>query len=44
MNTKHLKVLIGTLTDKILDLEKELRIKEWSINSLQQKLKDLEKR
>ncbi len=43
MTSTHLKVLISTLTDRILELEKELRIKEWSINNLQEKLKGLEK-
>lgn len=44
MTTKHLKTLIAALTEKIQVLEKDIRIKEYTINSLQRKLKDLEER
>lgn len=44
MTTKHLKTLIAALTEKIQILEKDIRIKEYTINSLQRKLKDLEER
>lgn len=44
MTTKHLKTLIAALTEKIQVLEKDIRIKEYTINNLQRKLKDLEER
>lgn len=44
MTTKHLKTLIAALTEKIQVLEKDIRIKEYTINSLQRKLKDFEGR
>lgn len=44
MTTKHLKTLIAALTEKIQILEKDIRIKEYTINNLQRKLKDLEER
>ena len=44
MTTKHLKTLIAALTEKIQILEKDIRIKEYTINNLQRNLKDLEER
>lgn len=44
MTTKHLKTLIAALTEKIQILEKDIRIKEYTINNLQRKLKDFEGR
>lgn len=44
MKLSHVKVLISALTEKIQILEKDIRIKEYTINSLQRKLKDLEER
>lgn len=42
MKFSHIKVLIATLTEKIELLERELKVKEYSINVLQRKLKELE--
>lgn len=44
MTTKHLKTLIAALTEKIQELEKEVRIKEYTINNMQRKIKDMEGR
>lgn len=42
MKFSHVKVLIAALTEKIELLERELKIKEYNINVLQRKLKELE--
>ena len=44
MNTKHLKVVLAALAEKIEEHQKEIRIKEYTINRLQQKLKNYEER
>ena len=44
MKYSHVKVLLVTLTEKVQELEKEIRIKEWTINNLQRKLKAYEER
>ena len=44
MKFSHVKVLLVTLTEKVQELEKEIRIKEWTISNLQRKLKAYEER
>lgn len=40
MKLSHVKVLIATMADKIQELEKDIKIKEYTINMLQRKLKE----
>jgi hypothetical protein len=40
MNTKQMKIVLATMADKIQELEKDIKIKEYTINMLQRKLKE----
>lgn len=44
MNTKHLKIVLAALAQRIEEQQKEIDLKEYTINSLQRKLKDFEER
>lgn len=44
MNTKHLKIVLAALAEKIEEQQKEISLKEYTINSLQRKLKFYEER
>ena len=40
MNTKQMKIVLAIMADKIQELEKDIKIKEYTINMLQRKLKE----
>ena len=40
MKMTHVKTMIAAMADKIQDLEKDVKLKEYTINVLQRKLKE----
>lgn len=44
MNSKRLKIVLAALAQRIEEQQKEIDIKEYTINSLQRKLKGFEER
>lgn len=43
MKTEHLETMLRILTEKVQSLETELMIKNYTINNLENKIKDHEK-